>query len=173
MFVEVAKESIDTMSVRYLNALPKNFREDDCFDLVLDYGGYAMDAEAWPMPDGDWLIAWHWCIEEDGNGTITFIDTDGIEKPVVYNDPFEGRPYPVLHNPKLSLDTRNYDGETVNFYSAPNSNEILCSTNKIISMDVFSADIKTRRLLVYSAEHNLKGWVDEEWICGSTITTCS
>lgn len=204
----VEEISDDSTTVHYLKALPTGYKEDDCFGLVLDYGGYGMDVAAWPMPDGDWLITWHWCMEEDESGTITFIDTDGIEKPVVYNDPFAGQPYPVIHKPDLSFSTRNYGGETINFYAAPDSEEVLCSTNKEIDMDVVAADLKTRRLLVRTNPNDwfwekpgeeavnlpdiapvegeseldfeekrhpfvdLKGWIDEEWVCGNTMTTC-
>ena len=184
-------EPVDLTSVRYLDALPADYKDEDDFGLVLDYGDYAMDASAWPMPDGDWLITWHWCMEEDGG--IFKVDENGNEVEVIYEDPFEGQPYPVIHKPNLSFSTRNYGGETINFYAAPDSNEVLCFTNyKEISLDVIAADLKTRRLLVqtnpqdwcwgepedeWDAEYrhpfvDLKGWVDEEWVCGSTVTTC-
>lgn len=185
----IAEEASDSTTVRYLKALPTNYKEDDCFGLVLGYGGYSMDVSAWPMSDGDWLITWHWCMEEDDSGCITRIDEDGNEVPVVYNDPFEGQPYPVIHRPDLSFSTRNYGGETIKFYAAPDSNEVLCTTNKEINLDVVAANLKTRRLLVRSnpndwcwakpGEENekepfidLHGWIDEEWVCGSTMTTC-
>ena len=178
-------------TVRYLDAIPADYQEGDEFGLVLDYGDYAMDASAWPMPDGDWLITYHWCMEEDG--CIFKVDENGNEVEVVYEDPFEGQPYPVVHHPQLSFSTRNYGGETIHFYAAPDNNEILCSTDyKEISLDVVAADLKTRRLLVqtnpkdwcwgepedeWDAEYrhpfvDLKGWIDEEWVCGSTVTTC-
>lgn len=202
-------EAVDSVTVRYLDALPADFHDGDEFGLILSYGGYGMDVSAWPMPDGDWLITWHWCMEEDESGTITRIDENGNEVPVIYNDPFEGQPYPVIHHPDLSFSTRNYGGETIHFYAAPDSDEILCSTNlKEIGLDVIAADLKTRRLLVrtnpndwfwekpgeeaiklsniapddsedefYFEEKNypfvdLKGWIDEEWVCGNTMTTC-
>ena len=177
----------DSTTVRYLKALPDGFSEDDLFGLVLDFGGYAMDAAAWPMPDGDWLITDHWCAEEDGS--IFKVDEDGNEYEVVYEDPFKGEPYPVVHKPDLSFSTRNYGGETIKFYAAPDSDEVLCTTNKEINLDVVAANLKTRRLLVRSnpndwcwakpGEENekepfidLHGWIDEEWVCGSTMTTC-
>ena len=181
----------DATTVRYLEAIPADCREGDEFGLVLDYGDYAMDVSAWPMPDGDWLITYHWCMEEDG--CIFKVDENGNEVEVVYEDPFEGQPYPVIHHPRLSFSTRNYGGETIKFFAAPDSKEVLCSTNyKEIGLDVIAADLKTRRLLVQSnpndwcwgepedewdAEYRhpfveLKGWVDEEWVCGSTVTTC-
>lgn len=202
-------EADDSTTVRYLKALPTDYNEDDCFGLVLDYGGYGMDVSAWPMPDGDWLITWHWCMEEDDSGCITRIDEDGNEVPIVYNDPFEGQPYPVIHKPDLSFSTRNYGGETIKFYAAPDSDEVLCTTNfKEITLNVIAADLKTRRLLVCSNPKDwcwekpgeetekpadidpdesedeydfveekypfvdLRGWIDEEWVCGSTMTTC-
>lgn len=177
----------DSTTVRYLKALPEGFTEDVLFGLVLDFGGYAMDVAAWPMPDGDWLITDHWCAEEDGS--IFKVDEDGNEYEVVYEDPFKGEPYPVVHKPDLSFSTRNYGGETIKFYAAPDSDEVLCTTNKEINLDVVAANLKTRRLLVRSnpndwcwakpGEENekepfidLHGWIDEEWVCGSTMTTC-
>ena len=185
-------EIADTTTVRYLELLPVDYKEGDEFGLVLDYGGYAMDASAWPMPDGDWLITWHWCMAED-EGMVYYLDEDGNVSQFEYVDPFDGQPYPVIHKPDLSFSTRNYGGETINFYAAPDSDEILCSTEyKEISLDVIAADLKTRRLLVqtnpkdwcwgepedeWDAEFrhpfvDLKGWIDEEWVCGSTVTTC-
>lgn len=197
----------DSTTVRYLKALPDGFSEDDLFGLVLNFGGYAMDAAAWPMPDGDWLITDHWCAEEDGS--IFKVDEDGNEYEVVYEDPFKGEPYPVVHKPDLSFSTRNYGGQTINLYAAPDSDEVLCSTNfKEITLNVIAADLKTRRLLVCSNPKDwcwekpgeetekpadidpdesedeydfveekypfvdLRGWIDEEWVCGSTMTTC-
>lgn len=187
----LASVSGDSTTVRYLDALPADYREDDEFGLILDYGDYAMEVGAWPMPDDDWLITWHWCAEEDG--CIYRIDENGEGVEVVYVDPFEGQPYPVIHKPGLSFSTRNYGGETIHFYAGPDSDEILCSTDyKEIGLDVVSVDVKTRRLLVqsnpndwcwgepqdeYEAEYRhpfveLRGWIDENWVCGSTMTTC-
>lgn len=184
-------EIVDSTTVRYLDALPADYKEGDEFGLILNYG-YLMDASAWPMPDGDWLITWHWCMEEE-EGMVYYMDEEGNEGPIIYDDPFEGQPYPVIHKPDLWFGTRNYGGETINFYAAPDSDEILCSTDyKEISLDVIAADLKTRRLFVQSNPSDwcwgepedewdveyrhpfveLKGWIDEEWVCGSTVTTC-
>lgn len=180
----------DSTTVRYLDALPVGYQEGDEFGLVLDYV-YNMDVSVWPMPDEEWLITWHWCMEEDGDVWVE--DEEGNEAPLIYEDPFEGRPYPVIHKPNLSFSTRNYGGETLRFYAAPDSDEILCSTEyKEISLDVIAADLKTRRLLVQTNPNDwcwgepeneweagyrhpfvdLKGWIDEDWVCGSTVTTC-
>lgn len=185
------EEVVEQTALRFLDAAPAEYQEGDAFGFVLQYGGYAMDAGVWPMPDDDWLVTWHWCMEEDGG--IFIIDENGNEVEKVYVDPFEGRPYPVIHHPELSFGTRNYGGETINFYAASDSDEVLCSTDyKEIGLDVIAADLKTRRVLVrtnpndwcwgepedeFEAEFkhpfvDLQGWVDEEWVCGSTVTTC-
>ena len=187
-----SEEVVDSTMVRYLDALPADYHEGEGFGLVLVFGNYAMDVSAWPMSAEDWLITYHWCMEED-EGVAYYEDENGNEYSVEYQDPFEGQPYPVIHKPDLSFGTRNYGGETINFYAAPDSDEVLCSTDyKEISLDVIAADLKTRRLLVqtnpkdwcwgepedeYEAEYRhpfveLSGWVDEEWVCGSTVTTC-
>ena len=186
------KPATNETTVRYLDAMPADFNADDIFGLILDYGGYAMIVDAWQMPDGDWLIPYHWCAEED-EGTYFEEDEAGNQIEVVYKDPFEGKPYPVIHNPHFSFATRNYGGETINFYAAPDSDEVLCSTDyREISLEVIAADAKTRRVLVrtnpndwcwgepkneYEAEFkhpfvDLQGWVDEEWVCANTVTTC-
>ena len=185
------KEVVEPTTLRFLDAAPADYQEGDAFGFVLQYGDYAMDAGVWPMPDDDWLVTWHWCMEEDGG--IFTLDENGNAVEKVYVDPFEGRPYPVVHHPELSFDTRNYGGETINFYAASDSDEILCSTNYMqISLDVITADLKTRRVLVRTNPNDwcwgepedefevefrhpfvdLQGWVDEEWVCGSTVTTC-
>ena len=110
---EIKKEVTEETTVRYLDAMPAEFNEDDMFGFILDYGGYSMIVSAWQMPDGDWLIPYHWCEEEEGAYSV---DEDGNEKLVEYKDPFEGKPYPVIHNPHFSFSTRNYGGETINFY---------------------------------------------------------
>ena len=168
----------DETTVRYLDAIPAEFNEDDIFGLILDYGGYAMIVNAWQMPDSDWLILYHWTEAEEGEE---------------YKDPFEGKPYPVIHNPKFSFATRNYGGQTINFYKEANSDEVACTTDyQEISLDVLGVDSKTRRLLVQSNPKDwcwgeveeewqegyrhpfveLRGWVDEEWVCANTVTTC-
>ena len=188
----VPEEVVEQTTLRFLDAVPDGYQEGDAFGLVLEYGGYSMDAGVWPMPNDDWLVTWHWCMEEDGG--IFVIDENGNEVEKVYVDPFEGQPYPVVHHPELSFSTRNYGGETINFYAAPDSDEVLCSTDyREISLEVVAADAKTRRVLVrtnpndwcwgepkdeFEAEFkhpfvDLQGWVDEEWVCGSTVTTCS
>ena len=190
---EIKKEVVEETTVRYLDALPAEFNEDDMFGLILDYGGYSMIVNAWQMPDGDWLIPYHWCEEEDGGGVYFKVDEQGNEVEVVYKDPFEGKPYPVIHNPQFSFSTRNYGGQTINFYKAPDSQEVACSTDyKEISLDVVGVDLKTRRLLVQSNPKDwcwgepeeewqeeyrhpfveLRGWIDEEWVCANTVTTC-
>lgn len=186
------KVVVEETTVRYLDAMPAEFNEDDMFGFILDYGGYAMIVNAWQMPDGDWLIPYHWCEEEDG-GVYYETDEAGNEVEVEYHDPFEGKPYPVIHNPQFSFNTRNYGGQTINFYKAPDSQEVACSTDyKEISLDVIGVDTKTRRLLVQSNPKDwcwgeveeewqegyrhpfveLRGWVDEEWVCANTVTTC-
>ena len=190
---EIKKEVVEETTVRYLDALPAEFNEDDMFGLILDYGGYSMIVNAWQMPDGDWLIPYHWCEEEDGGGVYFKVDEQGNEVEVVYKDPFEGKPYPVIHNPQFSFSTRNYGGQTINFYKASDSQEVACSTDyKEISLDVVGVDLKTRRLLVQSNPKDwcwgepeeewqeeyrhpfveLRGWIDEEWVCANTVTTC-
>ena len=185
------KPATDETTVRYLDALPDGFNEDDMFGLILKYGGYDMIAETWQMPDGDWLILYHWCAEEDGG--FFEENENGEEVEVEYKDPFEGKPYPVIHNPHFSFNTRNYGGDTINFYKSPNSEEVACTTNyPEISLDVIAVDTKTRRLQVQSNPKDwcwgeveedwqegyrhpfveLKGWIDEEWVCANTVTTC-
>ena len=184
------KPATDETTVRYLDALPADFNEDDLFAFILDYGGYDMIVDAWQMPDGDWLIPYHWCPEEEESFEL---DEAGNLVEVEYKDPFEGKPYPVIHNPHFSFGTRNYGGETINFYKAPDSQEVVCTTDyKEISLDVVAVDTKTRRLQVKSNPKDwcwgeveeewqegyrhpfvdLQGWVDEEWVCANTVTTC-
>ena len=179
-------------TVRYLDALPAEYNENDLFDFILSYGGFDMIVSAWPMPDNEWLITSHWCEEEDG-GLYYTKDEQGNEVEVEYKDPFNGQPYPVLRNPDFSFTTRNYGGETINFYKTPDGQEVACSTNyKEISLDVAGVDLKTRRILAKSnpkdwcwgepadeldAEYRhpfveLEGWIDEEWVCSNTVTTC-
>ena len=195
---DIEKVAVNETTVRYLDALPADFNEDDMFGFILDYGGYDMIVNAWQMQDGDWLIPYHWCAEEDG-GVYFMEDEEGNEVEVEYHDPFEGKPYPVIHNPYFYFYTRNYGGETINFYTAPDSQEVACSTDfKEISLDVIGVDLKTGRLLVQSNPDDwcwgepseieadcpdpfdcyrhpfveLKGWIDEEWVCANTVTTC-
>lgn len=186
------KPATNETTVRYLDAMPADFNEDDLFGFILKYGGYDMIVDAWQMPDGDWLIPYHWCAEED-EGTYFEEDEAGNQIEVVYKDPFEGKPYPVIHNPHFSFMTRNYGGDTINFYKAPDSEEVVCTTNyPEISLDVIAVDAKTRRLQVQSNPKDwcwgeveeewqegyrhpfveLKGWIDEEWVCANTVTTC-
>ena len=182
---------VDSTTVRYLEALPSEYKEEDSFGLILSYGGTSMIVNTWQMPDGDWLILSHWSEEEDSPYFI--VDDEGNEIEVEYHDPFDRQPYPVVHNPKFSFSTRNYGGETIPFYTSADGQKVACTTNyKEISLDVLGVDTKTRRLLVQSnpsdwcwsepkdefdAEYHhpfveLRGWIDEEWVCANTVTTC-
>lgn len=176
----------DTVVVRYLAAKPEDYNRLD-FALVVDYGGYTMDCAVWPLHNGYWLVNSHWCLEQMDRPWL-----DPKETPE-YHDPFEGQENPSVHYSTVSCVTRNYGGETVNFYAAPESDEIVCKTDyKEITLHVMDADPKTRRLLVYTAPEDecwgeplddfekeyrhkflaLKGWIDEEWVCGNSLTTC-
>ena len=184
--------TLDASTVRYLDTLPAEYNEDDAFGFILNYGGYGMIVSTWQMPDGDWLILNHWCEEEDG-GLYFEEDAEGNEVEVEYKDPFEGKPYPVVHNPSFSFSTRNYGGQTINFYAAADSQEVACTTDyKEITLHVLGVDPKTRRISVQSVPTDwcwgeveedwqegyrhpfveLKGWIDEEWVCANTVTTC-
>ena len=184
--------TLDAGTVRYLDTLPAEYNEDDAFGFILNYGGYGMIVSTWQMPDGDWLILNHWCEEEDGSLYFEE-DSEGNEVEVEYKDPFEGKPYPVVHNPSFSFSTRNYGGQTINFYAAADSQEVACTTDyKEITVHVLGADPKTRRISVQSVPTDwcwgeveedwqegyrhpfveLKGWIDEEWVCANTVTTC-
>jgi hypothetical protein len=175
----------DSTLVRYLEALPVDYNEDDAFSLILDYGNVDMIVGTWKMPDNDWLITSHWCDLEDGG--------EEGDAEVVYKDPFEGKPYPVLHNPDFSFATRNYGGEAIYLYKAANSQEVACTINyQEIVLHVLDVDPATRRLLVQSDPKDwcwgeveeewqegyrhpfveLRGWIDEEWVCANTVTTC-
>lgn len=181
----------DSCTVHYLEALPAEYNEDDAFGLILSYGGYGMIVDTWQMPDGDWLVTSHWCEEEDGG--FYEVDDEGNEVEVEYKDPFEGQPYPVVHNPNFSFSTRNYGGQTINFYAAADSQEVACTTDyQEITLHVLGVDPATRRLLVQSVPTDwcwgepeedwqegyrhpfveLRGWIDEEWVCANTMTTC-
>ena len=180
----------DETTVRYLDALPADFNEDDMFGLILDYGGYSMIVNAWRMPDGDWLIPYHWCEAEDGG--IYKMDEDGNEIEIEYKDPFEGQPYPVIHNPQFSFSTRNYGNQPLHFYAESSGDSIVYTIDFECSLDVIDADPITRRVLCQTNPNDwmwgepkdedekewkrpyvfLKGWVDEEWICANLLTTC-
>lgn len=179
-------EITDTVAVRTLVTAPEDYNRLD-FALVVDYGGYTMDCAVWPLHNGYWLVNSHWCLEQEDRPWLDPKDTPE------YHDPFEGQENPSVHYSMVSCATRNYGGETVNFYAAPDSDEVVCKTDyKEITLHVMDADPKTRRLLVYTAPEDLcwsepldefekeyrhkflalKGWVDEEWICGNSLTTC-
>jgi hypothetical protein len=187
---------VDKDGVSYVEALPKGFNEDDLFGLILVYGDYVMEASAYPLHNNNWIITSHWCLEED-EGVVYEEDGEGNEVSYPYEDPFEGYDFPVVQSSEnslpLSFSTRNYGGETINFYAAPDSKEVSCFTNyKEITLRVIDADPKTRRLLVCSSPEDwcwgepegewdaeyrhpfvdLRGWVDEEWVCANTLSTC-
>ena len=181
----------DSDGIGYVEALPEDFNEEDVFGLVLDYD-YVMEVSAYPLHNENWIVTSHWCAEEE-EGMAYEEDEDGNEVTYPYEDPFGGHAYPVVPSSKLSFNTRNYGGETINFYATSDGDEVLCKTDyKEITLRVLDADTQTRRLLVYSspddwcwgepedewdAEYRhpfveLKGWIDEEWVCGNTVTTC-
>ncbi len=177
-------ENITT--VNYLKDLPADYNEDGMFNFILNYGGYDMMVRALKMPDGDWFVPYHWCEEQDS-------EPEETEGQVEYKDPFEGKPYPVVHNPHFSFVTRNYGGETINLYKESDGQEVACTIEyREISLDVIDVDTKTRRILVQSNPKDwcwgeveedwqegyrhpfveLRGWIDEEWVCANTVTTC-
>jgi len=173
----VLPQASDTVLTRSLVSVPEEYNYLD-FGLVVSYGGYDMDCALWPLHDGYWLVNSYYCLaQEDGK----------------FVDPFAGQEHPTVHYSTVSFQTRNYNGECIEFYAAPDSEDVICTTDyKEITLHVIDADIKTRRLLVYSSpedwcwgepedyfeeeyRHNfveLKGWVDEEWVCGSAFATC-
>ena len=161
----------DSTTVRYLDALPADYREDDEFGLILDYGDYAMEVGAWPMPDDDWLITWHWCAEEDG--CIYRIDENGEGVEVVYVDPFEGQPYPVIHKPGLSFSTRNYGGETLELRAEPREDAAVSGRITESDATVRPLDMSEDGEWVKVSWNGQTGWIDSYWLCSNTLTTCA
>ncbi|MBQ7663950.1 MAG: hypothetical protein IJS43_01860 [Bacteroidaceae bacterium] len=192
--------SLDSLAV-----LPKGCSEETSFGLDLDYKGYAFEASLYPLHDdkempGDagcrWIVLSHWCLDEED--VIYRVDEKGSEVPAqsLYKDPFEGIRYPVITTDSVSFMTRNYGGQTLNFYATSSGEEVFCSTNyNEINLWVLDADPVSRRALVYSdpsdrcwtQEGNtyseedlhyihpyveLRGWIDEEWICANLLSTC-
>ena len=177
-------EVSDTVQMRTLVSVPQDYNNLD-FALIVDYGGYTMDCAVWPLHNGYWLVNSHWCLDQEAPEW----KTDAVE----YHDPFEGEEHPSVHYSTVTCSTRNYGGETVSFYAEPGSDEVVCKTDyKEITLHVMDADPKTRRLLVYTAPEDacwgkpmdefekeyrhdflaLKGWIDEVWVCGNSMSTC-
>ena len=179
-----------------LAALPEKCDEETAFGLDLDYQGYVFEASLYPLHDSRWIVLSHWCLDEEE--TIYMVDADGNEVPASsqYKDPFEGITYSVIKTDSVSFITRNYGGQTLNFYATSDGDEVACSTNyNEINLWVVDADPVTRRVLVrtnpldgcwikegreYSEEElqyvhpyiELRGWLDEEWICANLLSTC-
>lgn len=180
----------DTVAISFVNELPANYVEEDEFYLIMDYGGYEMSVSVWPFGNEQWLLTSYWCPEMESLD----MEEEGEETVTAFNDPFdESQGIPVVPSSTLSFMTRNYGGQTIPFYASSEGDEVLCETHDAwLVLRVKEADPKTRRLLVYSHPDDmcwgepkteedaefihpfveLRGWIDEEWVCGNTVTTC-
>lgn len=184
--------SLDSLAV-----LPEGCNDDTAFGLVLDFKGYVFEATMYPLHDCKWIVLSRWCLDEEEE-TIYRKDEDGeqVPAPSLFKDPFGDMRYPVITTDSVSFITRNYGGETLNFYAASDGSEIACSTGyNEISLWVMDADPVTRRVLVrtdpsdycwlkdgrtYSEDElhfvhpyvELRGWLDEKWICANLLSTC-
>lgn len=183
-------EVADTVAVSFVNEIPDDYVEEDEFYLIMDYGGYEMSVSVWPFGNEQWLLTSYWCPEMESLD----LEEEGEEITQAFNDPFdEDKGIPVIPSSTLSFMTRNYGGQTIPFYASSDGDEVLCETHDPwLTLRVKEADPKTRRLLVYSHPDDscwgepkteedaefihpfveLRGWIDEEWVCGNTVTTC-
>ena len=76
-----------------------------------------------------------------------------------------------IHGSVLGIDTRNYGGEVVVMYKEPYEYSKEVGGLKEQSYGLSVLEICGDWVKIKSNE--LEGWVNEEWLCGNPLTTCS
>ena len=181
------------VSLTQIQELPKGCSEESAFGLIFEFNGYSFEGLLYPLHDCRWIVLSYWCMDEDE--TIYIIDKetgDTVPASSRFKDPFKGMKYPVITTDSVSFITRNYSHQTVNLYSKPKGNKVWGEVDFECILNVLDADPKTRRVYCRTdpgdwmwgepeteEEKEWKhpyvsviGWVDEEWICASLMSTC-
>lgn len=82
-----------------------------------------------------------------------------------------------IHYSVIAADTRNYGGQTINFYAEPDENSKING-----SLNHESGGLRIIEACdewVHCSYHNrntgekVEGWIKNEWLCGNPLTNCS
>lgn len=74
-----------------------------------------------------------------------------------------------IHNSVIGVGTRNYGGEKLYLRQSPNG-KIVYSFNEEIFLRPL--EIKGDWVKVKTADGKHIGWIEEEWLCGNSVTNC-
>ena len=172
-----------TVPVGELKVLPPEVNEKDAFGLCFNYMGYAFEGSLYPLHNGWWIVLSYWCLDEM-DGIYVGEDENGEPIPAAsrYKDPFAGMKYPIIKTDSVGFSTRNYANQTIKMYKESDGKKVWDKLRVQCNIDVLDADPKTRRLLCRTNPgdwcwegkqyYAVYGWVDEEWVCASLMTTC-
>ncbi len=133
----------------------------EAFHMVVGYGEDEYECAVWPLPGGYWLALNHWSIAEEESGMSALGEGPFVERDTA-----------------ASFLTRNYGGKALPVYASCEGKKIRKTIRYECSGVALSADPKTRRVLCRLTPlegdqgEMIEGWIDEEWVCANTLTTC-
>jgi len=80
-----------------------------------------------------------------------------------------------IHGSVIGVDTRNYGGETLDFYESADENSKVVATIKSEKHFKLKDSCGDWTQVEGSDEKGKKfvGWIKNEWLCGNPLTTCS
>ena len=76
-----------------------------------------------------------------------------------------------IHYSQLSVDTRNYGGQTLSLYAEPSAkSKVVYSFNNELSLRPL--EVKGKWCKVQTEDKKYTGWILEEWLCDNPVTNC-
>ena len=77
-----------------------------------------------------------------------------------------------IHHSCIAVSTRNYGGETLFLRSRPSSKgSVVFSFSEEITLR--PVDIVEGWVKVKTIDGKHEGWIEEEWLCGNSVTNCN
>lgn len=76
-----------------------------------------------------------------------------------------------VHGSVLGVSTKNYGGESITFYKEANANAATVNTTTELLYNLSLVDFCGEWVRVKG--EGFEGWIQQEWLCGSSLTNCS
>lgn len=76
-----------------------------------------------------------------------------------------------VHSSCIGIATRNYGGETLRLRSTPNAKGKVVYSFKE-ELVLHPVDVKNGWVKVKTDDGKHEGWIEEEWLCGNSVTNC-
>ncbi|UKN00759.1 hypothetical protein K6119_13565 [Paracrocinitomix mangrovi] len=121
------------------------------------------------LKEDDINVAFFITVYEASNGWFRVNNIiEGMEEDFMFNDNGEC----WIHGSVLSVDTRNYEGETIEVMGGPTYG--IQQPDHFIDKEMSGFHLLDKCGPWLKVKGNgIEGWIHSEWLCGNPLTTCS